>query len=45
MINIFIAVTVSINHEEIGKIQKKMKNKFYLNKYSWSDIIYPSGKR
>ena len=29
MINVFIAVTVSINHEEIGKIQKKNEKQIF----------------
>ena len=39
------AVTVALNHEEIGKNPEKItKVKPFINKYKWKGIIFPSEK-
>ena len=38
-------VVVVLNHEEIGKYNKRItKIKVFINKYNWEEIHYPSGK-
>ena len=39
------AVTVALNHKEIGKnTEKIIKIKTFINKYKWEEINFPSAK-
>ena len=39
------AVTIALNHEEIGKHSERItKIKHFLNKYNWEGIHFPSEK-
>ena len=43
--NVFYAVTVTLNYEEIKKDPKRItKIKPFMNKYNWEGINYPSEK-